>query len=36
MIEINGKVDKPTLTTDSIILRSLLKTELHQYGNRFF
>ena len=29
MIKISRKVDKPTLTTDSIILRSLLKTELH-------
>ena len=29
MIKISGKVDKPTLTMDSIF-RSLLETELHQ------
>ena len=29
-IKVSGKVDKPTLTTDSIIFHSLLETELHQ------
>ena len=36
MIKISEKVDKPTLTTDSIIFRSLLKTELRQNENAFF
>ena len=29
-LEISGKADKPTLTMDTIIFRSLLKKELHQ------
>ena len=33
MIKISGKVNKPTLTTDLVIFRSLLERELHQNEN---
>ena len=37
MIKISGKVDKPTLTTDSAMMfRSSFKKELHQNENEFF
>ena len=35
MIKISGKVDQPTLTTDSVIFRSLSETELHQNETHF-
>ena len=36
MIEIREKMDKPTLTMDSVIFCSLLEKVLHQNENEFF
>ena len=36
MRKISKKLDKPTLTMDSVIFHSLLETELHQNENEFF